>query len=136
MGLTKPTNSMAGDLGGPGGPGAVGSIRLCHTIYSFLPPQSLRFRIPFHCIRKRRFRGLHKCALRSASVRTSSALLAPTTAIEKRAALSKLRHMRRHVGPDASPLRRGIVAGRIGMSGFTPPVMPPRTAPHFAAHAV
>ncbi len=42
--------------------------------------------------------------------------------------------MRRHVGPDASPLRLGIVAGRVGVSGFAPPVMPPRTAPHFDAH--
>ena len=43
--------------------------------------------------------------------------------------------MHRHVGPDASPLRRGIDAGRVGVSGFAPPVMPPSTAPHFDAHA-
>jgi hypothetical protein len=42
----------------------------------------------------------------------------------------------RHVGPDAPPLRLVTVAGRVGLSGFAPPVMPPRTAPHLAAHAV
>jgi hypothetical protein len=44
--------------------------------------------------------------------------------------------VRHYVGPDASPVRLVIVAGRVGVSGFAPPVMPPRTAPHFAAHAV